>query len=90
MTWSINLFVLAIGFLIVGMFNPRLLLFWMDKPKRMPVIIFAAFLFMVGATMFGEANREKQKLHTQAEQAPNQKDAVPVPVPDANKHSSKQ
>jgi hypothetical protein len=60
MTWSINLFVLATGFLIVGMYKPQLLLFWMDKPKRMPIVLFSGFLFMVGATMFGEANREKK------------------------------
>lgn len=61
MTWSINLFVLAIGFIIVGMYKPQLLLFWMDKPKRAPIMLFSGFLFMVGATMFGEANREKQQ-----------------------------
>ena len=80
MTWSINLFVLAIGFLLVGMFKPKLLLFWMDKPTRFPIIIFSAFLFMVGATMFGEANREKQKwLAEHAQQANETKlDAVPT------------
>lgn len=43
MTWSINLFVLAIGFLIVGTYKPQLLLFWMDKPKRMPIVLFSGF-----------------------------------------------
>lgn len=70
MTWSINLFVLAIGFLIVGMYKPQLLLFWMDKPKRVAIVIFSGFLFMVGATLFGEANQEKQQwIKEQAQQA---------------------
>jgi hypothetical protein len=59
MVWSINILVLAIGFLIVGMIKPRWLLFWMDKPGRMPIIIFSIMLFMVAAVMFGEANIEK-------------------------------
>lgn len=59
MTWSINIFILSIGFLLVGMCKPRLLLFWMDQPKRAPIILFCMFLFMVAATMFGEAKRQK-------------------------------
>jgi len=83
MTWSINLFVLAIGFIIVGMFKPKLLLFWMDKPGRTPIVIFSIFLFMVGATMFGEANREKHEWFAEhAQQATETKaDAVPTVTP---------
>ncbi|KAF3981048.1 MAG: hypothetical protein HFP81_02735 [Methylococcales symbiont of Hymedesmia sp. n. MRB-2018] len=83
MTWSINLCVLAIGFLIAGLYKPQLLLFWMDKPKRMPIVLFSGFLFMVGSTMFGEANREKQKwLKEQSQQATEtQSDTVPTVLP---------
>lgn len=61
MVWSINLLVLAIGFLIVGMIKPQWILFWMDKPGRMPIIMLSIVLFMASATMFGEANRQKQE-----------------------------
>lgn len=65
MVWSINILVLAVGFLIVGMIKPKWLLFWMDKPGRMPIILFCAMLFMVAAVMFGEATNEKNKLLTE-------------------------
>lgn len=65
MVWSINLIVLAIGLFIVGMIKPHWLLFWMDKPGRMPIIFITLFIFMSGMVMFGEANKEKQQLETQ-------------------------
>ena len=79
MVWSINLFVLAIGLLIVGMIKPHWLLFWMEKPGRMPIVFFSVLLFMVAAVMFGEATKEKQTLvATKTEQITEQKsDAVP-------------
>jgi predicted membrane channel-forming protein YqfA (hemolysin III family) len=61
MVWSINLFVLAIGILIVGMFKPQFILFWMEKPARVPIIILSVILFMIGATMFGQASLDKKK-----------------------------
>ena len=73
MVWSINLFVLAIGLLIVGMIKPQWILFWMEKPGRMPIIILSVVLFMVGAVMFGEANLEKQKEKPEKTQQINQK-----------------
>ena len=62
MVWSINLLVLAVGLLIMGMIKPQWILFWMEKPIRMPIVILSAVLFMVAAVMFGEANKEKQML----------------------------
>ncbi|NOR72017.1 MAG: hypothetical protein GQ532_20430 [Methylomarinum sp.] len=61
MVWSINILVLAIGFLIVGMIKPNWIMFWMEKPTRMPIIVLSSVLFMVSAVMFGEANKEKQQ-----------------------------
>lgn len=61
MVWSINMFVLAIGILIVGMFKPQLILFWMEKPGRIPIILLSVVLFMIGAMMFGQANFDKNK-----------------------------
>lgn len=59
MVWSINILVLSIGFLIVGMIKPNWILFWMEKPARMPIVVLSSVLFMVSAVMFGEANKEK-------------------------------
>lgn len=62
MVWAINLIVLAIGLFIVGMIKPNWLLFWMDKPGRMPIIFITAVILMSGMVMFGEANIEQQQL----------------------------
>ena len=62
MVWSINILVLAIGFLIVGMIKPAWILFWMDKPARFPIVILSSVLFMTAAVMFGEATQEKQQV----------------------------
>jgi len=80
MVWSINLLVLAIGFLIVGMIKPHWILFWMEKPKRIAIIILSVVLFMAAAVMFGEANKEKQqKSTTQIEElSPKTTDKVPT------------
>ncbi len=61
MVWSINILVLAIGFLIVGMIKPNWILFWMEKPARMPIVVLSSVLFMVAAVMFGEASKAKQQ-----------------------------
>jgi predicted membrane channel-forming protein YqfA (hemolysin III family) len=82
MVWSINLFVLAIGIFIVGMFRPQWILFWMEKPIRMPITMLSAVLFMCGAVMFGEANKEKQKFQKQATLQVDKKQSDAVPVVD--------
>ena len=80
MVWSINLLVLAVGILIVGMIKPHWILFWMEKPKRITIIILSVVLFMAAAVMFGEANKEKQqKSTTQIEElSPKTTDKVPT------------
>lgn len=79
MVWSINLFVLAVGILIVGMIKPQWILFWMEKPIRMPIVILSAVLFMVAAVMFGEANKEKQTLTEKKTEQIIEKNSETVP-----------
>jgi uncharacterized membrane protein YeiB len=43
------------------MFKPQLILFWMEKPKRIPIAMLSVVLFMIGATMFGQASLDKNK-----------------------------
>jgi len=80
MVWAINLIVLAIGLLIVGMIKPQWLLFWMDKPGRMPIIFFSAVLLMSGMVMFGEATLEKQTLNMQQVEQEKQVKVDSVPA----------
>lgn len=80
MVWSINLLVLAVGFLIVGMIKPQWILFWMDKPGRLPIIMLSIVLFMASATMFGEASNQKQKegIKQAKELSPSTSETVPT------------
>lgn len=57
---AINILILSGLLLIVGLWKPKILLFWMDEPKRLPIIVMFFLLLMVGATLFGEATRQKQ------------------------------
>jgi hypothetical protein len=79
--YSINVLVLSVIVLIVGMFKPKWILLWMDKPGRMPVIIIASILFMAAAVMFGEGNKQlKQEQAQQTQQQSVQKPSAEVPV----------
>lgn len=58
-TAGINTLIISFLVLIVGLIKPKWLLFWMEKPGRLPIVAIAMLLFMVGATLFGEGNRQK-------------------------------
>ena len=73
MVWSINLFVLATGIFIVGMFKPQMILFWMEKPGRIPIAMLSVVLFMIGATMFGQASLDKKE---EAEKRPQKTEKI--------------
>ena len=79
MVWSINLFVLSIGILSVGMIKPNWIMFWQEKPARFPIFILSALLFMIAATMFGQANFDKKREKAKHTQQINQteKDTLP-------------
>ncbi len=70
--WAFNLLVLASGILIVGLINPKWILFWWEKkePKRIFVIGFSLAIYMGAAILFGEGNRQNEPL---SEVAPNKK-----------------
>ena len=59
--YSFNIFILTLVVLGIGMFKPKWILFWMDKPSRMPIAFIAAILFMAAAVMFGEGNKQLQQ-----------------------------
>ncbi len=80
MVWSINILILSIFFLIIGMFKPKLIFFWMENPTRMPVILFSSILFMVAAVMFGEASQTKKNEQSKAPEIEKSADAAPVPA----------
>jgi len=60
--WGINLFILAIGILILGLIKPNWFLFWLDKPNRFIIVGIAMILFMAGAVMFAEGNKQGEPL----------------------------
>lgn len=57
---SINLLILSACLLIVGLIKPNWILFWMEKPGRLPIIALSSALFMGGVVMFSQANLENQ------------------------------
>ncbi|TPQ25142.1 hypothetical protein PL263_13845 [Methylomonas sp. EFPC3] len=78
--YSFNVMILAVVILIVGMFKPKWILLWMDKPGRLPVIAIAGAIFMAAAVMFGEGNKQLQtEKAKQAQSQPQQKAKEEVP-----------
>ena len=77
---SINLLILSVGLLIVGLIKPGWILFWMEKPGRMPIIILSSVLFMIGVVMFTEANLENENT-TKASPTTLAKEVSESPVP---------
>ncbi len=71
MVWSINLFILSIGIFIVGMYRPIFIFFWMEKPGRLAISFFSILIFMIAATMYGEAQREIQNFKQEQAQLKN-------------------
>ncbi|QPK62583.1 hypothetical protein IVG45_17270 [Methylomonas sp. LL1] len=59
--YAFNVFVLCLIVLAVGMYKPKWILLWMDKPGRLPVAMIAGVLFMIAAVMFGEGNKQLQQ-----------------------------
>ena len=59
--YSLNIFVLSLIVLAVGMFKPKWILLWMDKPSRMPIAFIVSIMFMISAVMFGEGNKQLAK-----------------------------
>ncbi len=78
--YSFNIFILTFIVLGVGMFKPKWILFWMDKPGRMPIAFIATIFFMVAAVMFGEGNKQlAAEKAQQAKQQTNPKYDTEVP-----------
>lgn len=59
--YSFNIFILALIVLGVGMYKPKWILLWIDKPGRMPIAFIVAILLMIAAVMFGEGNKQLQQ-----------------------------
>lgn len=82
---GINILIIAVLILIIGLINPKWLLVWVEKPGRMPIVMIASVLFMIGMTVFGEGTKqkkealEKPQVVEKAKEAPSKKvDIVPA------------
>jgi hypothetical protein len=82
--YGIELILLSALVLIVGLIKPKWICFWMEKPGRIAVIWIASVLFMIGASLFGQGNKEardgKNQTAPPSAEAPapaNAKDKMP-------------
>ena len=57
---ALNILILPVLLFIVGLWKPKWILFWMDKPTRFAIIMIFSVMVMIGATLFGEGSRQKQ------------------------------
>jgi len=80
---AINLLILSVLILIIGMIKPGVLLFWMDKPSRMPILWLVVFLFMIAAVLFGEGERRKKMANGKAQPIEASAPKAEIPTPDA-------
>lgn len=65
-TAGINILIISGLVLIVGLIKPKWLLFWVENPGRMPIIMIASVLFMIGMTVFGEGSKRKKEAELKA------------------------
>ncbi len=77
--YSFNIFILALIVLALGMYKPKWILLWMDKPGRMPIAFIVTILFMIAATMFGEGNKQLQQEKAHASKQAAQQPGAEVP-----------
>jgi hypothetical protein len=57
---AINILLLSVLLLIVGLWRPKILLFWLDEPNRFAIVMMFLVLVIIGVTLFGEGSRQKQ------------------------------
>lgn len=78
--YSFNVIILSIIVLIVGMIKPKWIFLWMEKPGRLPVMMISGVIFMIGAVMFGEGNKQlQQEKAQQSKQEAVKKPGAEVP-----------
>lgn len=78
---AINLGILSILFLVVGMFKPKWVFFFLEKPTRYHVTIGFTILFMVFMTMYGQGRKSKEIELKHKRPVANSSIPVPAPVP---------
>lgn len=74
---------LAVLLLVVGMFKPKWVVFWMDNPSRLWVQTICLVMFMIGAVLYGNGVKDKQALatkHPVAAQAAAVENDKPAPT----------
>lgn len=77
-TAGINLVIISVLILIIGLINPKWLLVWVEKPGRMPIILLASVVFMVGMTLFGEGSKRKKEAEASGQPVAESSEKPPV------------
>jgi hypothetical protein len=79
--YAFNILILSAVVLSVGLIKPKWILFWVDKPSRLPIIMLSSILFMVAAVMFGEGNKQLKQEKAQAAVQQSAQPVSEVPAP---------
>lgn len=83
---GISLILLSVLLLIVGLIKPKWILFWQEKPSRIMVAGIGLVMFMIGAVLFGEGNKQKKlELQKQAATVTAEKPVNDTPAPEQPK-----
>jgi hypothetical protein len=83
---GISLILLSFVVLLVGMFKPKWILFWVDTPSRMVIAAISMALFMIGFTLYGSGTKEKKELEQkQAATVKIEKTVSDTPAPTQSK-----
>lgn len=81
--YSFSPLILSVLVLIIGLIKPKWILIWMEKPERWLIVAIAMVLFMIGAVLYGEGNkqlRQEKALQNTTQSSQPASDAPPAEV----------
>ncbi len=75
---GINILLLSAFLLVIGLWKPKWILFWIDKPTRYAIVMMVSVLVMISITLFGEGSRQKKVALEKEKKHLNNNESVPV------------
>ncbi|MGR8981390.1 MAG: hypothetical protein ACU84H_15050 [Gammaproteobacteria bacterium] len=79
--YAINLAIFTLLFFIIGMIKPKWVLFFLEKPTRIMILMITPFLIMITVTLYGEGVRREKAEKALLTIPPIKETPAPAPVP---------